>query len=648
MVLSLILQAYAMSCVNAGEAPRLRAVFNSADDSIRLELQGTPGMTYSIEASSDLKVWSRIGSGPAVNGLLELRQAVVNSAASRYFRGREGLSNAGGTPFPVSVVPSADASLSASTLITTNGGVVRLYARDGTLFKFTVPALTLPGSDIVTMTLVTNVGGLPFAQGIVGAVRLEPDGLALWGAGTLEIGLAPAVDRRRIVSFAAASDGGAFHLTPDRVATNSVAIPVTRLGLLGSALASPSELRGSAGSPSRPSIHASHARASLQNVAACFPERAADASFYNESLESLARQESQVIAQALTEARQVQPSGESGDTFDFSSVVERAEESACGLVRDSIRPLIELAKGNCALSRVLLSHSIGIERQRLLLGIQANPECPSSLSSFPLCEMMRNCIKEIDECCEMGIRGRNQLAAILGILRQGQLLGSSCVSEGEIDEAMDACTPGAWSGTLRLKITGEKSDSDPDQSRSQLEKITEEFEGEVTDSVELEFGQSTLARLTVEGQMSSSYESDRILVTENADGCSGFFGYYHKAEVGSGRTLFNVQITTGPGVAPLVSVGPIPDPPLRGLQSRTEFERSAALVFRGNSKVCDVRTSADASNQSIQILVLAAVFGQQSSVKTNRYFGSAELSSFQLRLPGKGVFSWDLTRQKRE
>lgn len=641
-----VLQTCAMSSAVAGEPSKLTAALDAADDSIRLELQGTSGITYSIEASDDLEAWALVGSGPAANGLFVWHQAVTRARSSRYYRGREGIRNGGGNPFPISVVPVADTNLSVTTLITTNGGSALLYARDGTRFKFIVPAMTLPSAEIVTMTLVTNVGGLPFAQGIVGAVRLEPDRLALWGAGTLEIELPPGLDRRKIASFAATSDGNAFHLTLDRVTTNAVIIPVARLGLFGSALASITELRGSTGSPSRVVVRAPRTRASLQNVTACFPDRAADASSYNDYLDSLLEQESQSLAQALTAARQEQLSGESGDTFDFSAAVERAEGIACGLIRDAIQPLIEEAKGNCALSRVLLSHSFGIERQRQLLGIPENSRCLSGPGAFPLCDMMENCVKEIRECCGMGIRGQNQIAAIFGLWRQEQLLGLSCLSEAEIEEAVDICTPGVWSGTLILKTTGEKSDADPVRSRSELQKVTEEFEGQVTDSVEFEFGQATSASLRVEGHLTSSYESDLILVTENADGCSGFFGNYYKTEVAKGPAVFSVTISTGPGRAPLVTVSPIPDPPLLGQRSGHEFERSAALVFRGNEKVCDVRTSADANHQSIQIPVSAAIFGQPSMVESNRYSGVANLNSFQLRLPGKGAFSWNFTRQK--
>jgi hypothetical protein len=129
-----------------------------------------------------------------------------------------------------------------SFLVTTDGGSGVLYSTNGTQFTLTVPPLTVLDVEVVTMTVVTNVGALPFSQGILGAVRLEPDGLPLWDAATLEISLPPGLDLRKIVSFTSEGDGSSFHLTPDRVTTNSVLIPVTQLGLFGSALALDTEV----------------------------------------------------------------------------------------------------------------------------------------------------------------------------------------------------------------------------------------------------------------------------------------------------------------------------------------------------------------------------------------------------------------------
>ena len=52
-------------------------------------------------------------------------------------------------------------------------------------------------AQLITLTLVTNISGLPFAGGFLGAVRLEPEGLDLWGAATLQVSLPPTVDRFR-------------------------------------------------------------------------------------------------------------------------------------------------------------------------------------------------------------------------------------------------------------------------------------------------------------------------------------------------------------------------------------------------------------------------------------------------------------------
>src|SRR5262249_2086572 len=123
-----------------------------------------------------------------------------------------------------------------------DGGSCTLFSSDGQLITLTFPSNTIPSPSFISMTLVTNVAGLPFSRGIIAAVRLEPEKLDIFGAATLDISYPANIDWRQIVSFTCGNDGSDFHLTPDRVRSNYVRIPITHFGTFGSCLATTQEL----------------------------------------------------------------------------------------------------------------------------------------------------------------------------------------------------------------------------------------------------------------------------------------------------------------------------------------------------------------------------------------------------------------------
>src|SRR5205823_1368520 len=111
---------------------------------------------------------------------------------------------AGNPPTPVTrnVTPKFDSQRTVSTLATFAGGTSDLYLDNGARITLTFPTNTVADSKLATMTLVTNIVGLPFSRGILGAVRIEPDHLSIIGAAKLEILFATSsnIDRRQVVS----------------------------------------------------------------------------------------------------------------------------------------------------------------------------------------------------------------------------------------------------------------------------------------------------------------------------------------------------------------------------------------------------------------------------------------------------------------
>jgi hypothetical protein len=160
--------------------PTVTASLNRAEGTVRISLTGTPGVSYVVEASKNLQQWLPVTTSAAANGSLELVEPVTATSAQRFYRGREAGTN-------VIVGPLANTNVSLTTLIQTNGGSAVLYGSDGARYVLEFSPGTLLEPTLVSLTAVTNVAGLPFASGIIGAVRVDMNGVNLWGAASLRI-----------------------------------------------------------------------------------------------------------------------------------------------------------------------------------------------------------------------------------------------------------------------------------------------------------------------------------------------------------------------------------------------------------------------------------------------------------------------------
>jgi len=633
-----------LAWLGAAEAPRLKVSLNSAQSSVRVELQGQAGVAYSVESSSNLLAWLPVPSGPASNGTLVIERPLSSGFARQFFRGKEA-GGGTGTGFPDLLAPQADTNSQVSFLASTNGGSGFLYGRNGLQITFTLPPMTVLEPGIITMTLLTNVGGLPFSQGLVGAVRLEPEGLALWGAGKLEITLATNVDQRRVASFAGQADGTDCYLAPDRVTADRVIIPVTHLGLWGSGLAAASELSAlaSVADLAGSSLNSKEGKLRQNAAAACNGQEIQIAENFDAQMDDLIQRLSQEKARDLTAARQAQLSGEGGDRFDVVAVLERAEGLACHVLENDILPRVSEATQNCALSKELLSHVLAIERQRQLLGLAENPRCPSALNQFPLCAMMKNCVQEIKECCEGGIKGRPQIAAIYEIVRQEQLLGLDCLSEAEIDEAVEACSPGQWSGTLSMTIRGERSESDPGSGRSEAERLSDHFTGQVTESLEFAGPGSTFVNLKVEGQR--TYERTETVIQAGGIDCGGFLSHDFDNLALTGNAAFVVSFTITPGTNPTIIITPDPGTPTPGTNTEYHYDRNGFFVLGPNGKECQVNEFSRTDTDPISQPPFAGIFGKPATIDGNKVSGSASVERAQLEIDGTGTFTWEFERR---
>ena len=142
------------------------------------------------------------------------------------------------TPTPTPAPPAANPiKVGAATLDTAHAATQRISSgtliatgADGTKYTLSIPSGALASSQDITMTPVTAVAGSPLGS-LVGAVRLEPEGLQLLKAATLTIEPTTAVPSDA-TGFQFHPGGNDFHLYPLEPAAK-LTLPLTHFSTPG-------------------------------------------------------------------------------------------------------------------------------------------------------------------------------------------------------------------------------------------------------------------------------------------------------------------------------------------------------------------------------------------------------------------------------
>ena len=141
------------------------------------------------------------------------------------------------TPTPVPMPAANPIKVGATTLDTAHAATQRISSgtlmatgADGTKYTLTLPSGALASAQDITMTPVTAVAGSPLGS-LVGAVRLEPEGLQLLKAATLTIEPTTAVPSDA-TGFQFHPGGNDFHLYPLEPAAK-LTLPLTHFSTPG-------------------------------------------------------------------------------------------------------------------------------------------------------------------------------------------------------------------------------------------------------------------------------------------------------------------------------------------------------------------------------------------------------------------------------
>jgi hypothetical protein len=209
--------------------PRLENILHEGGAFVRFELVGGTGLDCRVERSPDLRSWTtHLGTIPP-SDRIALQVPVTGDTG--FFRVRGPGSPP--TPNPLPVTPVLQSNVTASAKISLFGGTLNLTNAAGHVFSLEVPPGALDGTEVITLTDVSRIEGLPLSGGLRAAVDIRPGGLLFNTPARLNITGPTAVDPGTLLGFHALSDGREFALLPFVSADGTASFSLLYSSLVG-------------------------------------------------------------------------------------------------------------------------------------------------------------------------------------------------------------------------------------------------------------------------------------------------------------------------------------------------------------------------------------------------------------------------------
>jgi hypothetical protein len=149
---------------------------------------------------------------------------------------------------PMNISVQVDEGIVVSDLIGPDGGTLSVSGADSTRFTLEIPKHALLRDTLIEMTPITSLSGLRFSSGLVGAVRLEPDGLGLAAPAVLTIEPAQPVPVQDQIAFGSGSGGQDVHLVPLAPGQSVARLQLLHFSTNGSAKPAPGSVQFEGGS----------------------------------------------------------------------------------------------------------------------------------------------------------------------------------------------------------------------------------------------------------------------------------------------------------------------------------------------------------------------------------------------------------------
>ncbi len=200
--------------------PWLENASAAAGPKVQFELVGGAGADCVIEQSTNLANWTTHLTTNSPLNRLTLQVPLADQVM--FFRARGLNQSLPHTPNPRTVVPVLNTNTTTSAELPWLGGTLSLTNTAGYVFTLNVPPGALRRPELITMTDVAQVQGLPLSGGLQAAVDLQPEGLTFRKPVRLDITAPAAPDPKTLIAFGALADGSQFALRPSFV-TNRTA-----------------------------------------------------------------------------------------------------------------------------------------------------------------------------------------------------------------------------------------------------------------------------------------------------------------------------------------------------------------------------------------------------------------------------------------
>jgi hypothetical protein len=199
--------------------PQLENASPGSGSSIQFDVVATPGAECVIERSVNLSQWTVHFTTNAPSARFRLSLPVTGGVA--FFRARgPGLT----PPKPLTVAPALNTNFRASAEIGSFGGTLNLTNAGGYVFSLNVPPGALDWSEVIQMTDVAQIQGLPLSDGLNAAVDLQPEGLIFDMPARLDITAPTPLNPSTVLGFGSMSDGSEFALSPSFITNRTVSL----------------------------------------------------------------------------------------------------------------------------------------------------------------------------------------------------------------------------------------------------------------------------------------------------------------------------------------------------------------------------------------------------------------------------------------
>jgi hypothetical protein len=116
------------------------------------------------------------------------------------------------TPHPTNISVMLDPSHAVTQFVSLAGDTLQTTGTDGTKYSLVIPKNALLYGNNITMTPIASASNLPLSGGLVGGVKLEPEGLHLVRPATLTIDPAKPIPAGLELGFGFHQDGQDFYL----------------------------------------------------------------------------------------------------------------------------------------------------------------------------------------------------------------------------------------------------------------------------------------------------------------------------------------------------------------------------------------------------------------------------------------------------